>query len=204
MNKRIAFVLLVAMLAASTGLVPVRAQGSLCTITTQNGVVNVGKECSDQDLADISATISAVPSTAIAVGYDEQGAGLIAGQTELVAVIVRRIQAGVWGAKNDTEAQKVFAVEIPNIQQQASAAHATVLEGEPLVLPFQNTWLIWCSNASNWDTPADTTFPLKARHKGLGQIAIWAPDSHYDKPPDPSLRTVSGCQGGKNWAVALK
>ncbi|HYD35311.1 MAG TPA: hypothetical protein VD999_04550 [Vitreimonas sp.] len=140
----------------------------------------------------------------VALGYDEQGRGLAAGQSTLAAIFVRQAQSGVWDAGSNEAAQNAMVAAIQAIQTQAAVANATRLEGAELTLPFQTTWLVWCSNASRVSTPADVAYPLKADHLGWGQIFIWSPASHYDLPPDPSLRSFSGCEGGVFWAVALQ
>ena len=211
MRNRFVLILLVTMFVMSNvGLAPVQAQGNAnCVISVVNGAVTVGDNCTPADVAAVQEKLSSLngPADIVALGYDEAGAGLAPNQVELAALTIRRLQSAVWSAKTDAEAQKAMEhpdTGIPAIQKMAAVVGATRYEGDTLALPFGVTWLVWCSNGTQVKTPADVSYPLKVKHKGVGQVYIWSPPSHYDAPPDPSEVTFSGCIGGKIWAVALQ
>lgn len=152
------------------------------------------------------------PAAQPVLKYDEEGCVdqedysdcLTEGQVELASWPVRRAQEAVWGAATNEEAQAAMAEAMVAIQQMGASVGAVTFEGDPLELDFGTTYLVWCSNASEAEVPADVAMPLRPDHLGWGQLYIWVPPAHYADAPDPSLRSFSDCVDSKFWAVALR
>lgn len=147
-----------------------------------------------------SATLPppAAPSGSTAntsLNYDETNAdALVPGQSQLIAVYLR-IAAPI------TQGQLENAVSA--IQQEAAAANATTFQGSSLTLDQHRAWLVWCSDSTNVDPPADVSLvheiTLLASNT-LGRVWIQVPFA--DGVPLRSDDTWTGCNG-TFWAVAV-
>lgn len=146
----------------------------------------------------VPITPPAAPSGSTAnasLNYDESNAdALTPGQSQLIALYLR-IPAPI------TQSQLETAVS--QIQQEAAAANATTFQGTTLTLNQNQAWLVWCSDATQVDPPADVSL--------VHEITLLAGDTRgrlYIQVPFAQgvpLRTDdtwTGCNG-TFWAVAV-
>ena len=81
--------------------------------------------------------------------YDETGGtALVPGQKQLIALYLR-LPAPI--------SQAALEAAVAKIQQEAVAANATTFEGLTLKLDQKVAWLVWCSDATKVDPPADVS-----------------------------------------------
>ena len=103
-------------------------------------------------LATTSAPASTAAPATVASGslkYDETGGtALVPGQKQLIALYLR-LPAPI--------SQAALEAAVAKIQQEAVAANATTFEGLTLKLDQKVAWLVWCSDATKVDPPADVS-----------------------------------------------
>jgi hypothetical protein len=141
----------------------------------------------------------AAPSVSayVSLNYDEtNGDPLTPGQSQLIALYLR-IPAPI------TQTQLETAVS--QIQQEAAAANATTFQGSTLKLDQHQAWLVWCSDATQVDPPADVSLVHEITlldPSTLGRVWIQVPFA--DGVPIRSDDTWKGCNSQTGfWAVAV-
>lgn len=127
--------------------------------------------------------------------YDETGGtNLTSGQSKLIALYLR-LKAPI--------SQGALEGAVAKIQQEAATTKAATFEGTTLTLDQRQAWLVWCSNASQVDPPADVSLVHEVTlldPKTVGRTWIQVPFANG--VPLRSDDTWTGCSE-KFWAVAV-
>ena len=127
-------------------------------------------------------TFTPIPQAVISLKYDETGGIQFAsGQTQLVAIYLRKVQAG-----------SSLENAIQSIKQQAVNAHATVQERNGINIQSLQAYLVWCP-ALDCVYPTHTAFPLKGFRQDYQKVAV------IEVGEERVIQCSSNC-----WAVALR
>jgi hypothetical protein len=133
----------------------------------------------------------------VSLKYDETKNGLLTnGQTQLIARYLR-IDAPI--------SQASLEAAISKIQQEAAATQATTFEGPNLRLDQRQAWLVWCSDATRVNPPADISLIhevtlLDPNTRGR----VWIQVPFASGVPLRSDDTWEGCNSPTGfWAVAV-
>lgn len=205
----ISFVL--ALLVSACGLLPQQANVppveayQACTAAPIDNVFVDGQNWPCDEVRAAYATLGAPPVSTSAPGpaavpagslkYDETGGvNLAPGQKQLIATYLR-LPAPI--------SQAALEAPVAKIQAEAATAKATVFEGTTLTLDQRVAWLVWCSDATQVDPPADVSLVHEVSlldPKTLGRVWIQVPFAQG--VPLRSDDTWTGCNG-QFWAVAV-
>ncbi|MBI1801371.1 MAG: hypothetical protein HYR71_07055 [Chloroflexi bacterium] len=125
---------------------------------------------------------NAPQQSTISLKYDEtDGVQLTQGQTQLVAIYLRKVQTG--GSLEEA---------IQSIKQQSANARATVQEGNSISIQPLQAYLVWCPNA-DCVYPTNTSFPLNGFRQDYSKVAVIAVGESR------MVQCPSNC-----WAVAVR
>lgn len=128
--------------------------------------------------------------------YDETGGVVLApGQKQLIALYLR-LPAPI--------SQNALEGAVAKIQQEAAAAKAMVFEGLNLKLDQRQAWLVWCSNATAVDPPADVSLVHEVTLLDPATVGrVWIQVPFAEGVPLRTDDTWTGCSGDF-WAVAVR
>ena len=141
------------------------------------------------------ASPAAPTGSMVSLNYDETNSDpLTQGQKALVAAYLR-LPAPI--------SQATLEAAVAKIQQEAAAAKASVLECQTLTLDQKVAWLVWCSDATRVDPPADVSLVHEVSlldPKTVGRTWIQVPFAAG--VPLRSDASWAGCPA-KFWAVRV-
>lgn len=138
---------------------------------------------------------AAKASAIVALKYDETGGvKLVVGQSKLVAEYLR-LESPI--------SQSALESAVAQIQLEADKAKVTRHEGSTLTLAQDQAWLVWCSNATAVDPPADVSLVHELTLLAGDTFGrIWIQVPFAEDVPLRSDDTWSGCSA-QFWAVAV-
>lgn len=128
------------------------------------------------------------------LNYDESNNDpLSVGQNQLIALYLR-LPAPIM--------QSDLENAISQIQQEAAAVNATVFEGSTLTLDQSVAWLVWCSDATFVDPPADVSLVHEITLLDSTTVGrVWVQVPFAEGVPLRSDDTWVGCNAF--WAVLV-
>ena len=134
----------------------------------------------------------------VSLNYDETNNDSNAvGQTQIIAQYLR-IPAPI--------GQTTLEAAISQIQHEAAAANATTFQGNTLTLDQNQAWLVWCSDATQVDPPADVSLIHEITLLAQNTIGrVWIQVPFASGVPLRTDDTWSGCNSPSGfWATAVK
>lgn len=134
---------------------------------------------------------------AASLNYDETNAdALTPEQTQLIALYLR-ILAPI------TQAQLESAVS--QIQVEAAASSAVTFQGSTLTLDQNQAWLVWCSDATAVDPPADVSLVHEISLLDVNTLGrVWIQVPFATGVPLRTDDTWTGCNATAGfWAVKV-
>lgn len=148
-------------------------------------------------VAPTQPSVAVQPNRFVVLNYDESNSDpLTPGQTQLIALYLR-IPAPI--------SQASLEAAISQIQLEAAATNTTTLQGPFLKLDQNQAWLVWCSDATQVDPPADVSLVHEVTllaSNTLGRVWIQVPFAAG--VPLRSDDTWIGCNSPSGfWAVAV-
>lgn len=139
----------------------------------------------------------AEPLTQSSLNYDETNAdALVPGQKQLIALYLR-IPAPI------SQTQLEYAVS--QIQTEAVAANAVTFQNSTLTLDQHQAWLVWCSDATQVDPPADVSLVHEITLLATNTVGrVWIQVPFAQGVPLRTDDTWKGCNSPTGfWSVAV-
>jgi hypothetical protein len=125
---------------------------------------------------------AAIAITIVSLKYDEtDGIQFAQGQTQFVAVYLRKVQGG-----------DSLEEAIKSIKQQAANARATIQEGKSISIQLRQAYLVWCPTA-DCVYPTNTAFPLEGFRQDYLKVAV------IEVGENRMVQCPSNC-----WAVSVR